>query len=284
MNENEKKVAKGVASGVIAFLVAEVTQHTINKMRENARIPKIHHYQLGTTALSAGALNMEKKLAPYAIGGGTGLIVHDIVDVFRDVSKAYTPLPHPFSKYELDSDSVEVHNYKISDTSLKKRYNKIAEILQHWTLEQASDPKVMEWSRNIVVNDNDVQDARDPVQCGKALAYWINGYPDRKRGVKYVKDPRKRSFDSFQTATRTLKWRTGDCDCLSLLWGTGMHSLGHSNGYYLVSQNPLRPKQYSHIYPAIIDNDGTWIPCELTRSKPVGYQPHYFKRGKILVD
>lgn len=284
MDAKQRKVTKGVVSGAISFLIAEISKNKINKMRKEAGLPHIHHYQLGISGLSIGALNSEKEFAPYAIGGGTGLIISDIMDVVKDVKKAYRPLPHPFSKYELEGDDVEVHNYKISDTNLKRRYNKIADILKHWTLKQASDPVVMAWARSIVQKDDTLEDARDPIKCGRALAYWINGYPNNKRGIKYVKDPRKRSFDSFQSATRTLKWKTGDCDCLSLLWGTGMHSLGHSNGYYLLSQNPLRPQQYGHILPTIISSKGEWIPCELTRCEPIGYEPYHFKRGKIFVD
>lgn len=284
MDEGQTKIAKGVISGIATFLLAEGTAYKINRMRQNAGLPHIHHYQIGGTILSAGALNSDNKLAPYAIGGGTGLIIHDAVDVIRDVARPFERIPKPFNHYDFRDSEVKTYKYKVSDTNLKARYNKIAEILGYWTQKQSSDPKVMAWARKVIREDPTITDARDPIQCGRALAYWINGYPNKKPKIKYVRDPLKRSFDNFQSATRTLKWGTADCDCMALLFGTGMHSVGHPNGYYLISQNPVKPQYYSHILPTIIIDDGRWIPCELTRKRPVGYMPNFVKRGRILVD
>ena len=284
-SKGKQKVVVGLISAAASFMIAEAVQHQVNKLRAEAGIPKVHHYQIGSLMFSAGALKPDHELSAVAIGSGGALMLHDWTDAVRDIIRPFRGLPHPFNKYKVGSlsDDVQITSYQVSDKNLKKRYEQIADILSYWVKQQRKEPKVMQWARNVIKKDKSIRDTRDPVECGRALAYWINGYPNRIPGILYVRDPRGRGFDMFQTPTRTLTWRTGDCDCLALLHATGLQSVGHQSGFYLISQNPQKPNHYTHILPAIIDKSGGWIPAELTRKRPIGYMPRAVKVGRIAI-
>lgn len=88
----------------------------------------------------------------------------------------------------------------------------------------------------------------------------------RKR-VRYTWDPT--DFDAFQTPSRTLELRNGDCDDMTSLLGALCRSVGHQVRSRIV-QTKGQPT-WNHIY-LVVNVNGQWMPLDASVAKPAGWE------------
>ena len=91
--------------------------------------------------------------------------------------------------------------------------------------------------------------------------------------------------DSFTTAERVLKLRSGDCDNASILLNSMLMSVGIPTGFRIVASRKDIP--YHHIYSIVglpVSMPTKWIPLDATdKSGRVGTEPKYAKKRDFII-
>jgi transglutaminase-like putative cysteine protease len=97
-----------------------------------------------------------------------------------------------------------------------------------------------------------------------ALFRWVRSH------IRYTRDIYR--VELLHTPRRMLDLCAGDCDDMTILLGSMLHSTGHPVRLALTGFRPERPHSYSHIYPEVNVHD-RWIALDATMHKPMGWEP-----------
>jgi len=105
----------------------------------------------------------------------------------------------------------------------------------------------------------------------RAIWDWV------RRNITFTPDPVGK--EGVQDAEWTLKYRRGDCDCISVLMCSLLETIGTRCRLMTVAADPRDPEQFSHVYPQALVN-GRWISVDVARRSPAfGLSPsRYFRK------
>lgn len=152
-----------------------------------------------------------------------------------------------------------------------ERMNKLAELIE----EGSQDPQIIEFTKRLL-NTEGVK-SYDYLGEITTIFKWVRDNITYRRHVL--------CRDSFQTASRTLALRSGDCDQVLVLINSMLASVGIPIGARLISTDINKP--YHHIYSlaGIPPSRPTrWIPLDATeKSAKVGWEPRYAKKKDYLI-
>jgi hypothetical protein len=120
--------------------------------------------------------------------------------------------------------------------------------------------------------------AFDREGAARAIYSWVLG------NITFTPDPV--GIEGVQSAAFTLKYRRGDCDCISVLMCALLESVGIRCRFITVASDPTNPDLFSHVYPEALLS-GKWVSVDAARRHPAfGLSPSRFfrKRGWSLRD
>jgi len=120
--------------------------------------------------------------------------------------------------------------------------------------------------------------AFDPEAAARAIYSWV------LRTIVFTPDPVGK--EGVQSAEWTLRYRRGDCDCVSVLMCALLESVGIRCRFITVASDPRNPDLFSHVYPEALLS-GRWVSVDAARRRPAfGRSPSRFfrKRGWSLHD
>jgi len=287
-----KAAGAAIASYILSDVAAKLIWKNISKRppedfgRKFAQRWLPHHHEIGSSMFVIGALGHTKGWSPLAVGAGLGMVGSDFADWVKQESRIFTPqrdLADLFNVRALN-DTYCLTSYDIPDWVPREwQYEFIAHLLQKIVTEPTFNSKTLEWipagrdhpaviaQARKIVSDAGL-DGRNKPAVAKAVQQWV------QNNIRYVYDTRGR--DIYVHPYRMLEWKTGDCDCHSLLVSSLLESLGISTVLVMVGQ--VRPEVFNHILAgAVIDNQ--IIPLETTIKAPFGWQPQYLRRAIIRI-
>ena len=100
-----------------------------------------------------------------------------------------------------------------------------------------------------------------------AIFNWV------KSNIRYTRDPH--NVELFQKAKRILELGLADCDCLSILIGSMVQSIGYPVKLRVIG---VSSKEAEHIYPLAgvppTESDTTleWVAMDASVDQPIGWQ------------
>src|SRR5437588_272016 len=83
--------------------------------------------------------------------------------------------------------------------------------------------------------------AFDPEAAARAIYSWV------LRAIVFTPDPVGK--EGVQSAEWTLRYRRGDCDCVSVLMCSLLESVGIRCRFITVASDPRNPDLFPHVYP-----------------------------------
>ena len=132
--------------------------------------------------------------------------------------------------------------------------------VRHLARADSSTPEIWRLSR-VLTQDLLSYDRRAEVG---AIHHFV------RDGIRYVRDPR--GTEAVQSPRTTLRIGSGDCDDKTALVGSLLTAIGYPVRYVLAKTDPLRPEDFSHIYPETeIGSD--WLAIEtIIPGAPLGWR------------
>ncbi|MCL6577977.1 MAG: transglutaminase family protein [Candidatus Bathyarchaeota archaeon] len=148
----------------------------------------------------------------------------------------------------------------------QERMDKLAELIE----EGSQSPVIREFTLNLL-NAKGVK-SYDYLGEIEAIFEWVRDNITYRRHVL--------CRDSFTTAERTLKLRSGDCDNCVVLLNSMLASVGIPVGARIVSSSQTGPFHHIYSLAGVPPSDPKrWIPLDPTeKSARVGWEPAYAKR------
>jgi len=141
-----------------------------------------------------------------------------------------------------DPATIEVTEHPAGWRHSKASVKKIGELIQ----EGGHDPLI----RQVAIRITSNIPSKSPTQEIAAIYQWI------RRNIRFRYDPT--GMEWLQTASRTLKERAGDCDCLTILIGSLCQSIGHKTLTRTVGSSKYAPEHVS----ALVWDRKRWISCD----------------------
>jgi len=94
--------------------------------------------------------------------------------------------------------------------------------------------------------------------------------------IKYLKDPFQ--VEKLQSVWVTIKNRSGDCDCSSILVAASVGAIGYQYRFVIIKANPERPDDWSHVYTEVEVPGQGWIGMDVSLRQPqFGFSPKGWK-------
>lgn len=156
-------------------------------------------------------------------------------------------------------------------TTDQQRMDKLAELIE----EGSQSPMVREFTLKLL-NAKGVK-SYDYLGEVNTLFEWVRDNITYRRHVL--------CRDSFTTAERVLKLRSGDCDNATVLLNAMLASVGIPVGARIISSDPAMG--YHHIYSLAgipPSNPRKWIPLDTTeKNAKIGWEPGYAIKKDFLI-
>lgn len=153
----------------------------------------------------------------------------------------------------------------IHRVSRKKLLDKTMGLIKQLAWEAKSRPGIKQKAVSII-NQAGVTDTRDRAQTAKALTHWI------KQNIQFFFDPYR--TETLQTPEKTLEFKYGDCDDMSILLAAFLMSVGTPVRFEVVGR-----KKPEHIYVGALTEAG-WIGLDAART-PKDPRPDQLKTFRI---
>lgn len=284
-----KAIGSGVASYVISDVVAKLLWNEIKKKPEESFSRRFcqrwlpHHYQIGSSAVMLGALNINAGWSPIALGAGIGMIASDFQDWVKQQDRLF-PKRDIAEKYNIAdlNNTYGITTYDVPDWLPRWwRYEFIANLLKKIVTEPTFNNTTFEWipagkehpaiiaqARKILVEAG--VDGRDKNAVARAVQAWT------QQNIGYCWDPR--GCDTFVHPHILLDWKSGDCDDHSCFVASILEALGIPAVMIMVAQHD--PEIYNHIFAGAFINDKI-VPLETTVPAGYGWHPRCERRGII---
>ncbi len=133
---------------------------------------------------------------------------------------------------------------------------------------------VKDGKRNIIIRELALSIVSNlPPKCWRCEAQAIQRYVFKT--IRYVRDIH--GIETIATPEKTLEYRQGDCDDVSVLAASLLQSIGHPVRFIAVGFNN-RPLSHVLIETLIGNN---WYPAELTEPLPFGEYPRFITSKMI---
>lgn len=106
--------------------------------------------------------------------------------------------------------------------------------------------------------------------------YWTSP----KTGIRYLRDPHQ--VELVQDIWAILKRKSGDCDCLSILYAASVGCIGLEYQFVTVKADPEEPTRWSHIYVEVHIPGHEWVPADLSMQEAnLGWEPETYFAKKV---
>lgn len=150
-----------------------------------------------------------------------------------------------------------------SNTVISKNIDDRIDIIFDAIDEGKRDPVIRQLLGNIL------RDVEEKDYEGELLAIfqWV------RENIRYTRDPH--NLELFQRARRIVELGLADCDCLSILLGSMVQSIGYPLRLRVIGVSSPEPE---HIYPMVAfsptesgDSDD-WVAMDASVNQPMGWQ------------
>lgn len=174
--------------------------------------------------------------------------------------------------------AMQVASFEIS--SGDKGTRQTLEHMRRIIYEELKDKKYGAWMRGLALRITDEAGCKTKeFKCeAKSLFEWV------RDNIRWVRDTK--GIETLQYPHRTVAFKAGDCDDLTILNGALATSIGIPCMMRAIAANPKNKNSYSHVY-LMVDPMGNdkWVACDAT-VKTAGYgweSPVQYKRMDVPI-
>jgi hypothetical protein len=163
-------------------------------------------------------------------------------------------------------------------TPTDEKFRILGDLINQLIVEGSKDPLVVEKANEACQYvDGSVKSYADAVG-NWVLDHTKYSYDEDmdiyKEGGEVTPEPNG-SLEIFQEAAQSIISGIRDCDCATILIGAMLRSQGIQSLVRMVSQDPLKPDDYTHVYPLVELEDGSEYAIDTTPVKtPFGFVQH----------
>lgn len=293
LTKKDWAIGLGLGGG-LGFLVGYFAKKPVLRLKEKYGIDpdhRLHHFGLGTSVATLGALSSSKSnFAPFITGFGTGMALEDFKDSMAPTMPNIFTMKTDTFRAEGEKSSPEVQWAKVPDIPSYFRYKGMCDIIRKIVYEDSNHPEVRKTAEGIIKTLGVDGRQTEPILMG--MQSWI------QQNIVFVNDPLKGPMggatDKYNHAYITLPQSptnpkgtgVGDCDCMFILFASMAQSVGIPGIVGILVDE--KGRGYQHIMPGWAPDGEAKsiddvIPIELTEDKPWGWRPVAKKYGLLLL-